>query len=66
MNLKGNIIVIGIGGCSRSGKSLLSKELINQYKYLAKTIYFSDICDVMDLDDYPCYQAIMQNKVKQD
>ena len=64
MNIKGNIIVIGIGGCSRSGKSLLSKEIINQYKKLDKTSYFSDICDVMDLDDYPSIQKIIQNKVK--
>ena len=64
MNIKGNIIIIGIGGCSRSGKSLLSKEIINQYKKLDKTSYFSDICDVMDLDDYPSIQKIIQNKVK--
>jgi uridine kinase len=64
MNLKENIIVIGIGGCSRSGKSLLSKEIINQYKNLSKTNYFSDICETMDLDDYPSFQKIKQNKVK--
>ena len=64
MNIKENIIVIGIGGCSRSGKSLLASELINQYKKLSKTDYFSDICEVMNLDDYASYQKVMQNKVK--
>ena len=64
MNIKENIIVIGIGGCSRSGKGLLASELINQYKKLSKTNYFSDICEVMNLDDYASYQKVMQNKVK--
>ena len=64
MNIKENIIVIGIGGCSRSGKTLLASELINQYKKLSKTNYFSDICEIMNLDNYASYQKVMQNKVK--
>ena len=64
MDIKENIIVIGIGGCSRSGKTVLASELINQYRKLSKTNYFSDICEVMDLDDYASYQKVMQNKVK--
>ena len=62
MNMKENIIVIGIGGCSRSGKSLLASELINQYRKLSKTNYFSDICETMDLDDYASYQKVKQTK----
>jgi len=64
MNIKENIIVIGIGGCSRSGKTALANELINQYKKLSKTNYFSDICEVMNLDDYASYQKVIQNKVR--
>ena len=56
MNIKENIIVIGVGGCSRSGKTLLVNELINQYKSLVKANNFSNIYEVMHLDDYANYQ----------
>ena len=32
MKLYPNVIVVGIGGCSRSGKTVLTKELMNVYK----------------------------------
>ena len=43
MNIKDNIIVIGVGGCSRSGKTLLVNELIDQYKKLSKVNNFNFI-----------------------
>ena len=64
MNIKENIIVIGVGGCSRSGKTLLVNELINQYKSLVKANNFSNIYEVMHLDDYANYQKVMFSKVK--
>ena len=64
MNIKENIIVIGVGGCSRSGKTLLVNELINQYKQLTKVNDFSDVYEVMYLDDYANYQKVMFSKVK--
>ena len=64
MNIKENILVIGIGGCSRSGKTLLVNELINQYRKLNKINYSSDICEVMHLDDYASYTKVMMNKVE--
>ena len=62
MDIKDNILVVGVGGCSRSGKTLLVNELINQYKQLNKANYASDICEVMHLDDYASYQKVMMNK----
>ena len=64
MNIKENIIVIGVGGCSRSGKTLFVNELINQYKSLVKANNFSNIYEVMHLDDYANYQKVMFSKVK--
>ena len=64
MNIKENVIVIGIGGCSRSGKTLLVNELYNQFKQSNKNTLFSDICEVMHLDDYASYQKVMANKFK--
>ena len=64
MNINENIIVIGVGGCSRSGKTLLVNELINQYKQLTKVNDFSDVYEVMHLDDYANYQKVMFSKVK--
>ena len=64
MDIKGNILVIGIGGCSRSGKTLLVNELINQYKRLNKVNYSTDLCEVMHLDDYASYQKVNANKFK--
>ena len=64
MNIKDNIIVIGVGGCSRSGKTLLVNELIDQYKKLSKVNNFSDVYEVMHLDNYATYQKVMFSKVK--
>ena len=63
MYSKGNIIIIGIGGCSRSGKTMLVNELYHQYKILKKLNNFSDVCDIMHLDDYASHIKVMQNKV---
>ena len=62
MDIKENILVVGIGGCSRCGKTLLVNELINQYKKLNKANYLSDICEVMHLDDYASHHKVMMNK----
>ena len=62
MDIKDKILVVGIGGCSRSGKTLLVNELINQYKQLNKSNYALDICEVMHLDDYANHQKVMMNK----
>ena len=44
MKLYPNVIVIGIGGCSRSGKTLLTRELIKSYKSIIdKNSEFTDI-----------------------
>ena len=64
MNINGNIIVIGVGGCSRSGKTLLVNELINQYKKLSKTDNFSDIYEVLHLDDYASFFKVMSSRVE--
>ena len=64
MNINENIIVIGVEGCSRNGKTLLVNELINQYKQLTKVNDFSDVYEVMHLDDYANYQKVMFSKVK--
>ena len=64
MNIKENIIVIGVGGCSRSGKTLLVNELISQYYKGNKANNFSDIIEEMHLDDYANYQKVMANKYK--
>ena len=64
MNMNENIIIFGVGGCSRSGKTLLVNELINQYINLPKENNYSDIYEVMHLDDYASYQKVMSCRVK--
>ena len=56
--------MIGVGGCSRSGKTLLVNELIDQYKKLSKVNNFSDEYEVMHIDNYATYQKVMFSKVK--
>ena len=56
--------MIGIGGCSRSGKTLLVNELMEQYEKLKKINNFSDICDIIYLDDFASHFKVSQNRVK--
>ena len=53
MNSHPNVIIIGIAGCSRCGKTLLTRELMNQYKnMIGKNSDFADIFTSMHLDRY--------------
>ena len=65
MSFNSNIIIVGIAGCSRSGKTLLVKELIKQYSSINKqNSFFSDIYDVIHLDTYANYNKVMNNQFK--
>ncbi len=67
MNINSNIIIVGIAGCSRSGKTVLVDHLINQYKNIIKynnSSLFTDIYDVIQLDSYANYNKVMKNKFK--
>ena len=65
MSLNSNVIIVGVAGCSRSGKSVLVKELINQYNAINKqNSLFSDIYDVIQLDDFANSYKVMKNKFK--
>ena len=65
MSLNSNVIIIGIGGCSRCGKTLLVKELIRQFISINKqNSIFSDFYDSIHLDVYANYSKVIQNKVK--
>ena len=60
-----NVIVVGIGGCSRSGKTVLTKELIIQYKNLIdKNSDFADIFSSAHLDRYFNRSKIKNNQIK--
>ena len=66
MNINSNIIIVGIWGCSRSGKTVLVDQLINQYKNIIKynnSSSFTDIYDFIQLDSYANY-LVMKNKFK--
>ena len=53
MDSKSNIIIVGIGGCSRSGKTVLTNELRNQYKNLIdKKSQFTYVSATIHLDKY--------------
>ena len=44
MNNHSKVIIIGIGGCSRCGKTLLTRELKNLYKNVIDKDYeFADV-----------------------
>ena len=59
-----NVIVIGIGGCSRCGKTKLTKELIQQYNNIIKqSSNFCNICTSLHLDKYFNKAKISQNKI---
>lgn len=65
MSLNSNVIIVGVAGCSRSGKSVLVKELINQYNAINKqNSLFSDIYDVVQLDEFANSYKVMKNKFK--
>ena len=65
MNLHSNVIIIGIGGCSRCGKTVLTKELINQYKSLInKDSEFVDVISSIHLDRYFNISKIKRNAIK--
>ena len=65
MSYNSNIIIIGIAGCSRCGKTILVKELINQYTKVNKNnSLFTDIYDVIHLDSYANYHKVMKNIVR--
>ena len=61
-----NIIIVGIGGCSRSGKTMLTKELINQFNnYLDINSELSNIfCSSIHLDRYFNIEKIRNNQIK--
>ena len=60
-----NVIIVGIGGCSRSGKTLLSKELINQfYNHIDINSEFSKISFSIHLDRYFNLEKIRKNQIK--
>ena len=60
-----NVIVVGVGGCSRSGKTILTKELMIQYKKLIdKNSEFTDFCSSVHLDRYFNRTKIRNNQVK--
>ena len=65
MSLNPNVIIVGIGGCSRSGKTILVEELKNQYLKINKqnSIYI-DICDSIHLDTYASSYKVKKNRVK--
>jgi len=65
MNLHSNVIIIGIGGCSRCGKTMLARELINQYKNIIDKNYeFSSFISSIHLDRYFNMSKIYSNVIK--
>ena len=64
MSLNSNVIIVGIGGCSRSGKTILVEELKNQYLNINKQNSYIDICDSIHLDTYANWNKVKQNRVK--
>ena len=65
INKNGNVIIIGIGGCSRCGKTKLTKELIQQYINLIQlNSEFCDICTSIHLDRFFNKENISKNLIK--
>ena len=65
INKNGNIIIIGIGGCSRCGKTKLTKELIQQYINLTQSnSNFCNVCSSIHLDRYFDKEKISKNIFK--
>ena len=65
MKLYPNVIVVGIGGCSRSGKTVLTKELMNVYKNIIdKNSEFTDIYASSHLDRYFNMTKINKNYIR--
>ena len=60
-----NVVVIGIGGCSRCGKTKLTKELIKQYNNIIKSnSQFCNTYSSLHLDKYFNIAKISQNLIK--
>ena len=65
MNFHPNVIIIGIGGCSRCGKTTLAREIINQYKNMFdKNSEFTDAISSIHLDRYFNMSKIHRNVIK--
>ena len=64
MNINSNIIIVGIAGCSRSGKTVLVDQLIKNIIKYNNSSLFTDIYDVIQLDSYANYNKVMKNKFK--
>lgn len=65
MKLYQNVITIGIGGCSRSGKTVLTRELKNTYKSIIdKNSEFTDIFGSVHLDRYFNKSKIYKNYIR--
>ena len=65
INKNENIIIIGIGGCSRCGKTKLSKELIQQYINLNQlNTNDYNTCSSIHLDKYFNREKISKNLIK--
>ena len=64
MKLYPNVIIIGIGGCSRSGKTVLTRELMNTYKNIIdKNSEFTNIYASVHLDRYFNKTKIYKNYI---
>jgi len=60
-----NVIIVGIGGCSRSGKTLLTKELLNQFNNtLEINPEFAKISSSLHLDRYFNLGKIRSSPIK--
>ena len=60
-----NVVIVGIGGCSRSGKTTLTKELLNQFNNLSFTdTDFTNISSSIHLDRYFNKQKIRKNRIR--
>ena len=65
MILHPNIIIVGIGGCSRSGKTTLTKELIDQFNNISNiNSEFTKISSSLHLDRYFNIKKIRNNIIK--
>ena len=60
-----NVIIIGIGGCSRSGKTILTKEMINQLNdVLEPDSEYTNIYSSIHQDRYFNRDKIRKNYIK--
>ena len=67
MNSNKNVIIVGIGGCSRCGKTVLTRELMNQYKNIIdKNSEFIEAYASAHLDRYFNMSKINKNHIRTD